>query len=217
VCQVEYPAGQVSPPALVSALTRAGVGADTLNSVAGKLLAAQYLQGGVPLDTLISSSLLRDRDMNGGAVRPTIIVAVKQALGVRLPPQRAFVVQCSDWRAPCGLPTRAFLNIPPRGGPRHSRCASAAAAAVLVAALSHTPVRFVLLAARPLACVDLHYALLAMMCVKEEAQRQRVADAEAARKQAEVRDGWRPKPPSCASRNWSELSFFLSCMRCCAP
>ena len=82
--QVEYPAGQVSPPALLSALTRAGVGADTLNSVAGKLLAAPYLQGGVSLDALSSSSLLRDRDMHGGAVKPTVIVAVKQALGVRL-------------------------------------------------------------------------------------------------------------------------------------
>jgi hypothetical protein len=84
--QVEYPAGQVSPPALMSALTRAGVGADTLNSVAGKLLAAPYLQGGVPLDTLSTNvSLLRDRDMHGGAVKPTIILAVKKALGVRLP------------------------------------------------------------------------------------------------------------------------------------
>jgi hypothetical protein len=82
---VEYPAGQVSPPALLSALTRAGVGADTLNSVAGKLLAAPYLRGGVSLDALSSSSLLRDRDMHGGAVKPTVIVAVKQALGVRLP------------------------------------------------------------------------------------------------------------------------------------
>jgi hypothetical protein len=83
VRQVEYPAGQVSPLALVSALTRAGVGADTLNSVVGKLLVVPYLQGGVSLDALISSSLLRDRDMRGGAVKPTIIVAVKKALGVR--------------------------------------------------------------------------------------------------------------------------------------
>ncbi len=86
VLKMEYPAGCVSPPALVSALTRAGVGTDTLNSVAGKLLAAQYLQGGVSLDTLSTNvSLLRDRDRHGGAVKPTIILAVKKALGVRLP------------------------------------------------------------------------------------------------------------------------------------
>ncbi len=94
VRQVEYPAGQVSPLALVSALTRAGVGADTLNSVVGKLLAAPYLQGGVSLDALSSSSLLRDRDMHGGAVKPTIIVAVKKALGVRKPLLRSPCCVC---------------------------------------------------------------------------------------------------------------------------
>ncbi len=84
--QVEYPVGQVSPPALVSALARAGVGADTLNSVAGKLLAAPYLRGGVSLDALSGGhSLLRDGHMHGGAVKPTVIIAVKKALGVRVP------------------------------------------------------------------------------------------------------------------------------------
>jgi hypothetical protein len=76
----------VAPPALLSALDRAGVGLDTLNSVASKLLAAPYLQGGVPLDTLSSNgSPLLDRDMHGGAVKPIIVLAVKRALGVRLP------------------------------------------------------------------------------------------------------------------------------------
>jgi hypothetical protein len=82
--QVEYSAGQVSPTALVAALGRAGVEADTLNSVAGKLLAAPYLRGGVSLDALGSSSLLRDRDMHGGAVKAAAILAVRRALAVRL-------------------------------------------------------------------------------------------------------------------------------------
>ncbi len=101
---MKYPAGQVSPTALVSALTRAGVGADTLNSVAGKLLAAPTLQGGVALNTLSdSSSPLLDRDMHGGPVRPTIIVAVKQALMVGLPCRvvSACAARCCDCRAAC--------------------------------------------------------------------------------------------------------------------
>jgi hypothetical protein len=109
---VKYPVGKVSPTALVLALTRAGVGADTLNSVAGKLLAAPYLQGGVALDTLSSgSSPLLDRDMHGGPVRPTVVVAVKQALGVRLPSRvvSACVARCCDRRAACaGHPARAL-------------------------------------------------------------------------------------------------------------
>jgi hypothetical protein len=94
--QVNYPAGQVSPTALVSALTRAGVGADTLNSVAGKLLAAPYLQGGVSLDAL---SMLRDRDMHGGPVKPIVVLAVRKALGVRLPCR----VRGSGPQHSCGL------------------------------------------------------------------------------------------------------------------
>jgi hypothetical protein len=83
--QVEYSAGQVSPTALVAALGRAGVEADTLNSVAGKLLATPYLRSGVSLDALSSSSLLRDRDMHGGAVKAAAILAVRRALAVSLP------------------------------------------------------------------------------------------------------------------------------------
>ncbi len=105
--QVEYPAGQVSPPALMDALTRAGVGTDTLNSVAGKLLSAPYLQGGVSLDALGGIGLLRDRDMHGGAVKAATIIAVKRALGVRL----CFLVRSrGPGRAVCTLCTWALLR-----------------------------------------------------------------------------------------------------------
>ncbi len=102
--QVEYPAGQVAPHALMSALTRAGLGADTLSSVADKLLAAPYLQGGVSRDALSSSSLLRDRDMHGGAVKPAVILAAKKALGVRAAAERlarAAVASSCLWSRLC--------------------------------------------------------------------------------------------------------------------
>jgi hypothetical protein len=129
-CQVEYPAGQVSPTALVSALTRAGVRADTLNSVADKLLAATYLQGGVSLEALSSStSLLRDQSMHGGPVKPTVVLAVKTMLGVRplafrglhhpgptdsrkhtqnTPPSVSYVFECVS--ALCALVCRCVLQ-----------------------------------------------------------------------------------------------------------
>ncbi len=139
--QVEYPAGQVSPPALMSALTRAGVGADTLNSVAGKLLAAPYLQGGVPLDTLSSnSSPLLDRGMHGGTVKPTVVLAVKKALGVRLSGPSG--CRCGHPHGHCRsrvyLPATRLRRTPP---PRSSSSSVAAVAAggVLAAAVANMP------------------------------------------------------------------------------
>jgi hypothetical protein len=188
---VKYPVGKVSPTALVLALTRAGVGADTLNSVAGKLLAAPYLQGGVALDTLSSgSSPLLDRDMHGGPVRPTVVVAVKQALGVRLPCR---VV----------LPRACGLRRPPRTGAAE-RARVCCALQRDKCACCHPPFLFVeCRGSLPLECrfgvssrQRVRCLLRVLHCAKqeEEAQRKVAAEADAARKQAEVRT--RPSRPS---------------------